>query len=428
LEQAFCNARVVTRDEDFIGSVLVRDGAIAAVNRGPGRVGEDFDGDILMPGVIDIHTDNLERHFFPRPNIGWNPVSASVTHDAACVSVGVTTVFDSMSVGSLADTTARAQDNLSRLVEGLHAARESAMLKADHHIHWRCETTADELVERLPPLVEHPMTAMLSMMDHTPGQRQYRNIEAHLRGWRERGMSEDDVARRLEEIRGRQARNAASNARFVASVAKARNLALASHDDEDVEHIDQGADLGATIAEFPVTREAAERAVARRGRGHGHGRHRRGPGGQGRGGRGKPRRSRAGQAHPGSSCGAGRLGGGRTRRLKPFSRRAIKRGPLWLGAALSACAKQRPARRRGARRWGNRPARPGGASRSETHIALEAEGTRVVEDALDPFCDAVSADVEVLLVEQVADPEREGQRGVRRSNLDAAERDPAVEH
>jgi alpha-D-ribose 1-methylphosphonate 5-triphosphate diphosphatase len=263
LEQVFCNARVVTRNEDFIGSVLVRNGVIAAVDRGSGRVGEDFDGDILMPGVIDIHTDNLERHFFPRPNIGWNPVSAAVTHDAACVSVGVTTVFDSMSVGSLADTTARAQDNLSRLVEGLHAARESAMLKADHHIHWRCETTADELTERLPPLVEHPMTAMLSMMDHTPGQRQYRNIEAHLRQWRERGMSEDDVARRLEDIRGRQARNAASNASFVAGVAKARNLALASHDDEDIEHIDQGADLGATIAEFPVTLEAAERAHAR---------------------------------------------------------------------------------------------------------------------------------------------------------------------
>jgi alpha-D-ribose 1-methylphosphonate 5-triphosphate diphosphatase len=242
---------------------LVRDGVIAAVDSGPGCVGEDFDGDVLMPGVIDIHTDNLERHFFPRPNIGWNPVSAAVTHDAACVSVGVTTVFDSMSVGSLADTTARAQDNLSRLVDGLHAARESGMLKADHYIHWRCETTSDELVERLPPLVEYPMTAMLSIMDHTPGQRQYRNIEGHLRGWRERGMSEDDVSRRLEDIRGRQARNAASNARFVAGVAKARNLALASHDDEDVEHVDEGADLGATISEFPVTREAAERAHAR---------------------------------------------------------------------------------------------------------------------------------------------------------------------
>jgi alpha-D-ribose 1-methylphosphonate 5-triphosphate diphosphatase len=263
LEQAFRNARVVTRDEDFIGSVLVRDGTIVAVDRGAGTIGEDFEGDVLMPGVIDLHTDALERHYFPRPNIGWNPVSAAVTHDAACLSVGVTTVFDSLSVGTYNANIARDRDNLSRLTDGLLEAREAGMLRADHRIHWRCETTSDDLTERLPPLAEHPMTAMFSMMDHTPGQRQYRNIDLHLGHWRARGMSEDEVAQRLDDIRARQARNAGSNARFVAGVAKAKGAALASHDDEDVAHVDQAADLGATMAEFPVTLEAAERAHAR---------------------------------------------------------------------------------------------------------------------------------------------------------------------
>jgi alpha-D-ribose 1-methylphosphonate 5-triphosphate diphosphatase len=263
LEQAFRNAHVVTREEDFIGSVLMRDGMIAAVDRGAGGVGEDFEGDVLMPGVIDLHTDALERHFFPRPNIGWNPVSAAVTHDAACLSVGVTTVFDSLSVGTYNASIARDRENIPRLTDGLLAAREAGMLKADHRIHWRCETTSDELAERLPPLAEHPMTALFSMMDHTPGQRQYRNIELHLGHWRERGMSEDEVARRLDDIRTRQARNARSNARFVAELATSMGASLASHDDEDVEHIDQAADLGATVAEFPVTRQAAERAHAR---------------------------------------------------------------------------------------------------------------------------------------------------------------------
>ena len=263
MEQAIRNARVVTRDEDFIGSVLVRDGMIAAVDRGSGGVGEDFDGDILMPGVIDIHTDALEKHFFPRPNIDWNPISAAVTHDAACRSVGVTTVFDSLSVGTYNANIARDRENLGRLTEGLLAARDAGMLKADHRIHWRCETTSDDLTERLPPMAEHPMTALFSMMDHTPGQRQYRNIELHLGHWRSRGMSDEEVETRLGEIRGRQARNATRNARFVAELAKAKGAALASHDDEDVEHIDQAADLGATVAEFPVTRQAAERAHAR---------------------------------------------------------------------------------------------------------------------------------------------------------------------
>jgi alpha-D-ribose 1-methylphosphonate 5-triphosphate diphosphatase len=262
LEQAFRNARVVTREEDFIGQVLVRDGVIAAVDRGAGTVGEDLDGDVLMPGIIDLHTDALERHFFPRQNIDWDPVSAAVTHDAASLSVGVTTVFDSLSVGSYNASVARDGDNLQRLTSGLLAARDAGMLQADHRIHWRCETTADNLTERLPPLAEHPMTALFSMMDHTPGQRQYRNIERHLDHWRANGMSDDDVARRLADIRTRQARNADANARFVAQLARAKGAPLASHDDEDVAHIDQAAELGATVAEFPVTRQAAEAARA----------------------------------------------------------------------------------------------------------------------------------------------------------------------
>ena len=263
MEQAFRNARVVTRNDDFIGSVLVRDGVIAEVDRGVTAVGEDFDGDVLMPGVIDLHTDALEKHFFPRPNIDWNAVSAAVTHDAACLSVGVTTVFDSLSVGTSNANIARDRDTLTRLTEGLLTAKEANMLKADHRIHWRCETTSDDLTQRLPALATHTMTAMFSMMDHTPGQRQYRNIDLHLGHWRARGMTEDEVALRLDEIRARQARNAKSNARFVAELAKAKGVALASHDDEDVEHVDQAADLGATMAEFPVTLQAAERAHAR---------------------------------------------------------------------------------------------------------------------------------------------------------------------
>lgn len=263
MERAFRNARVVTRDEDFIGSVLVRDGVIAAVDRGAGGAGEDLEGDILMPGVVDIHTDNLERHFFPRPNIDWNPVSAAVTHDGGCVSVGVTTVFDSLSVGSFNNAPSRGQDNLTRLSQGLLAARDGGMLKADHHIHWRCETTADELGERLAPLADHPMAAMFSIMDHTPGQRQYRNIEAHLRNWRAGGMTDEAIDQRLADARARQARNAAANRRLVAEIAHARGAPLVSHDDEDAAHIDEAADLGATVAEFPVTVEAAERARER---------------------------------------------------------------------------------------------------------------------------------------------------------------------
>lgn len=262
MEFAFKNAQVVTADDSFLGSVLVRDGKIVAVDRG-GSVGEDLAGDVLMPGVIDLHTDNLEKHFFPRPNIDWNPISAAVTHDGCCLSVGVTTVFDSLSIGTFNPSVARNHDNLPRLANGLLAARDAGMLKADHRLHWRCETPADDLPARLEQLASHPLTSLFSLMDHTPGQRQYRNIEKHLANWSANGMSAQDIDERLAGIRDRQGRNAANNRRLVAELAKSRGIPLASHDDEDVEHVDEAADLGATVSEFPVTIEAARRAKER---------------------------------------------------------------------------------------------------------------------------------------------------------------------
>jgi alpha-D-ribose 1-methylphosphonate 5-triphosphate diphosphatase len=263
VESAYRNALVVTADEAFIGSVMVRDGLIASVDRGAGMVGEDLDGDVLMPGVIDLHTDNLERHFFPRPNIDWDPASAAVTHDGCCLSVGVTTVFDSLSIGSFNAAASRNHDNVARLAQGLAAARCAGALKADHRLHWRCETPADDLPAHLEAFVAHPMTALLSVMDHTPGQRQYRNLKRHLAGWAEGGMAADAIEARMAGIRDRQARNADRHRRLVAEVAVDRRLPLASHDDEDADHIDTAADLGATVAEFPVTLEAARRARER---------------------------------------------------------------------------------------------------------------------------------------------------------------------
>jgi len=263
LEYALRNARIVTHDDDFIGSVLVRDGQIAAVDPGPGQVGEDLEGDILMPGIIDIHTDNLEKHFFPRPNIDWSPVSAAVTHDAACLSVGVTTVFDSLSIGSFNGSPARGKDNLRALTDGLMHARDTAMLKADHHLHWRCETASDSLEDWLNGFADHPMATMFSLMDHTPGQRQYRNLGNYLKNWRDQGLDEAAITARLEECRERQGRNADANARLVAETARNRGAVLVSHDDETADHVDRAADLGATVAEFPVTLEAAERSRAR---------------------------------------------------------------------------------------------------------------------------------------------------------------------
>lgn len=256
------NARIVTPQGIVNGSMSMQGGLIASIDSGASDMGTDCEGDWLIPGIIDIHTDNLERHFFPRPNIDWNAVSAAIVHDGLCISVGVTTVYDALSVGSFGAGESRKSDNLHRLTDGLHAAASAGMLKADHKLHWRCEAPSDVLADWLPALAERPLTGLFSLMDHTPGQRQYRNATRFFTMWRKEGLSDADIEARMAERAERVARNDARNRRFVAEIARGKNLPLASHDDETVAHIEDAASHGVTIAEFPVTAEAAEAARA----------------------------------------------------------------------------------------------------------------------------------------------------------------------
>jgi alpha-D-ribose 1-methylphosphonate 5-triphosphate diphosphatase len=262
MEQIFRNARIVAGDELVEGALIVRDGRVLAIEPGVVRTGEDMWGDIIAPGIIDLHTDNLEKHYFPRPNIGWDPVSAAIVHDGLCASVGVTTVYDSLSVGSFANL-ARTEDNQVRLVEGLAHAARAGLLRIDHRLHWRCELPAPDLSERLEAYVAQPLTGLVSLMDHTPGQRQYKNLDRFIASWKDEGINASGVEARIAESRARQTRNVEGNRRLVVDLARARNVPIAAHDDETVEHVDVAADAGATIAEFPVTIEAAERARAR---------------------------------------------------------------------------------------------------------------------------------------------------------------------
>ena len=261
MEQVYSGARIVAGDALIEGALIVRDGRIHAIEPGASRVGEDMDGDVIAPGVIDLHTDNLEKHYFPRPNIDWDPVSATIVHDGLCASVGVTTVYDSLSVGSFSNL-ARTEDNQLRLVEGVAHAVRAGLLKIDHRLHWRCELSAPDLAERIDRYINMPLTGLLSLMDHTPGQRQYKNIDRFLKAWRSEGMSDADIEKKVADSRERQARHVEPNRKLIAELARVAKAPLAAHDDETEAHVDDAAAAGATIAEFPVTMEAAARARA----------------------------------------------------------------------------------------------------------------------------------------------------------------------
>ena len=167
------NARVVLDDEVVHGSLRVEDGVIAEISDDPSGPGEDLGGDVLMPGIVELHTDQVETHFQPRPKRYWDPLSAVMAHDAQMAASGMTTVLDALRIGTGPTDGNRMAANAQLLSDAVIHATESGLLRADHFVHLRCEVSTPDVVEVFDELGGHDRVRMVSLMDHTPGQRQY---------------------------------------------------------------------------------------------------------------------------------------------------------------------------------------------------------------------------------------------------------------
>ncbi|MEP9353927.1 alpha-D-ribose 1-methylphosphonate 5-triphosphate diphosphatase [Xanthobacter sp. KR7-65] len=257
-EQVFANARLVLADEILAGHVTVEDGAITAIGTGavpPGS--EDLGGDYLLPGLVELHTDHVEGHLSPRPKVRWNPLAAIFAHDAQIAASGITTVFDSLRVWP--DRKAVGMDgDAPLLIAALDEARAAGALRSDHFIHLRCEVPTDTVVEDAEAILSRTRVHLISLMDHTPGQRQFAS-EEHFRSYymKKSGISAAEmdviVAARLEF----HARYARQNRAGLVALAHAHGCVVASHDDGTSEHVAEAIGDGVAIAEFPTTEEAA---------------------------------------------------------------------------------------------------------------------------------------------------------------------------
>ena len=176
--QLITNVRIVTVDEILLGTVEVRNGAFASVQPGLSHIAaaENWEGDYLLPGLIELHTDNLEKHLEPRPGVRWPAISALLTHDAQVSTAGITTVLDAMGVGDFDERSVRAQ-GLQDAANALHHARDNGLLRAEHLLHIRCELACDNMLEVAKPFLDDPSVRLVSLMDHTPGQRQWMDVE-----------------------------------------------------------------------------------------------------------------------------------------------------------------------------------------------------------------------------------------------------------
>lgn len=260
-EMIFNNAKMVLHDQVLNGHVVIRDGVIAEIGEGVTKAAGavDFDGDYLIPGLIELHTDNLERHIQPRPKVDWPHAAAILAHDGELASVGITTVFDAMRVGSVVSDSKTDYRKYARsLATELLDIRAKDMLKISHFLHLRAEVCSETLITELEEFGEADRVGILSLMDHTPGQRQFRDLsklKAYVCG--KHGLSEAD----FEEHVAKQVdtRNRLGDLHEAAAVETAHRLGavLASHDDTTTEHVKTSAGHGIHLAEFPTTVEAA---------------------------------------------------------------------------------------------------------------------------------------------------------------------------
>jgi alpha-D-ribose 1-methylphosphonate 5-triphosphate diphosphatase len=254
----FENASIVLPGVVIAGWVAVRGERILEVGEGraPQR-GLDCAGDLLLPGLIDLHTDHLENHLQPRPKVEWPPLAAVVAYDAQIAASGITTVFDSVRVGS--DLAYRSMpQTLAGILGAIESARSQNLLRAEHRLHVRCEICAEDVVEQTGWLLATYEAKLISLMDHTPGARQFTNLDA----WKtfyggKSGLPGSELERFIDTRRAQFNANYVGHRAALVRLAKAHGLVTASHDDATLAHVAEALAAGAAIAEFPTTAEAA---------------------------------------------------------------------------------------------------------------------------------------------------------------------------
>jgi len=260
-EMILANATLVLPDETVTGSVRVVGDSIADVDMGAsvpaGAI--DCEGNYISPGLVELHTDNLERHIQPRPKVDWPHAAAILAHDAELASTGITTVFDAMRIGSIPSGAARYLKYARGLSQELWDLREQDALKISHFLHLRAEVCSETLVEELDEFGPEDRVGLVSIMDHTPGQRQFRDLsklEAYMKG--KYAMDDDTFMQHVAHLKGLRDRNGEKHEVETVKAANRFGAVLASHDDTTEEQVQVSAGHGIRLAEFPTTVEAAQ--------------------------------------------------------------------------------------------------------------------------------------------------------------------------
>lgn len=257
------NARIVLADRIVHGTLTVRDGRIESVHEGPADSpgALDMAGDFIVPGLVELHTDNLEKQLLPRPGVLWPSARAALlAHDAQLVAAGITTVLDALSCGQYYEKSDR-RTMLTLALDALRELRPAGHLRADHLLHVRCEISDPDLPRLFEPFRDMDEVHLVSLMDHTPGQRQFVDLGAYRTYYsKDRQWTDEEFEAEMARMRDIQARFAGPHAEDILAWCRDRGVPAASHDDATTAHVDWAHSRGMAISEFPTTMDAARRA------------------------------------------------------------------------------------------------------------------------------------------------------------------------
>ena len=254
------NVKLILEDEVINGSLEVQDGRISAFAESQSRLAEAIDGEggWLLPGLIELHTDNLDKFFTPRPKVNWPAHSAMSSHDALMVASGITTVLDAVAIGDVRDGGDRLE-NLEKMINAVEETQKRGLNRAEHRLHLRCELPHHTTLPLFEKLVGREPVSMVSLMDHSPGQRQYADRSKYRDYYQGKyHLTNEEMDKFEEEQMALAAAWSQPNRQRIAAICRERNIALASHDDATCEHVLESRQLGSVIAEFPTTIAAAQ--------------------------------------------------------------------------------------------------------------------------------------------------------------------------
>ncbi|MGR5287696.1 alpha-D-ribose 1-methylphosphonate 5-triphosphate diphosphatase [Vibrio maritimus] len=255
------NVNLVLENEVVKGSLELRDGKIVSMSDSQSQVTGAYDGegDFLMPGFIELHTDNLEQYFTPRPKVDWPPFSAMSAHDTQLIGSGITTVLDAVALGDFRDE--KRQTNLDLFINTVVDSQKRNLTRAEHLLHLRCEVPHESTVGMFEKYVDLPEVQLVSLMDHAPGQRQFVDVEKYRTYYQgKHNLTDSEMAAFEKKQVALSERWSTQNRNEICRQCREHNIPTASHDDATTAHVQESKDLGMVIAEFPTTVEAAKRS------------------------------------------------------------------------------------------------------------------------------------------------------------------------